>query len=91
MLESPKAFDLASLVLLPNGCLLPINETQALNRKYPARGDLQSLSSGPALKAALATALEAERKGEDLSEDTADTLAAELLRLRTLAQSTVTA
>ena len=59
MLESPKAFDLASLVLLPNGCLLPINETQALNRKYPARGDLQSLSSGPALKAALATALPA--------------------------------
>ena len=41
--------------------------------------------------AALATALEAERKGEDLSEDTANTLAAELLRLRTLAQSTVTA
>ena len=41
--------------------------------------------------AALATALEAERKGEVLNEDTAGTLAAELLRLRTLAQSTVTA
>jgi hypothetical protein len=41
--------------------------------------------------AALATALEAERKGEDLNEDTAGTLAAELLRIRTLAQSTVTA
>ena len=39
----------------------------------------------------LATALEAERKGEELSEDTTGTLAAELLRLRTLAQSTVTA
>ena len=41
--------------------------------------------------AALATALESERKGNTLTEDQSTRLAAELLRIRTLSQSAVTA
>ena len=41
--------------------------------------------------AALATALEGERKGDTLTEDQSTRLAAELLRIRTLSQSAVTA
>ena len=41
--------------------------------------------------AALATALESERKGDTLTEDQSTRLAAELLRIRTLSQSAVTA
>jgi hypothetical protein len=41
--------------------------------------------------AALAAALEAERKGEEAQEKVASNLLAELLRIRTLAQSAVTA
>jgi len=41
--------------------------------------------------AALATALESERKSDPLTEEQSARLAAELLRIRTLSQSTVTA
>ena len=41
--------------------------------------------------AALATALEGERKGDTLTKDQSTRLAAELLRIRTLSQSAVTA
>ena len=41
--------------------------------------------------AALATALEGERKGDTLTEDQSTRLASELLRIRTLSQSAVTA
>ena len=41
--------------------------------------------------AALATVLESERKGDTLTEDQSTRLAAELLRIRTLSQSAVTA
>ena len=56
MFESDKSFDLASVLMLPGGSLLPICEMEVLNRRYPYRGDLES-SSGSALKQALAPLL----------------------------------
>ena len=56
MFESAKAFDLRSMLLISGGCVLPVCEMEALNRKYPSRGDLEG-PSGAALKSALFSVL----------------------------------
>jgi hypothetical protein len=69
MFESDKAFDLASILVLPGGAALPIGETAVLDRKYPARGALEG-ASGHGLKLALAPLLtEVEERIEMWWED----------------------
>lgn len=47
-----KPFDLASMLVLPQGCVLPISEMDALSRRSPFTGALAG-PSGPQLKAIL--------------------------------------